>query len=105
MQAIADALVYAVTYINLRSGGGEDYDDGDVSALESIAGELVSATEDEKSALAAAAERHLTAEREGARRPEFINDYSTWMADMFGDEEWEGNKRKRKAHGQDRDSR
>ena len=33
MKAIADALVYAVTYINLRGGENEAHDDGDVGAV------------------------------------------------------------------------
>jgi hypothetical protein len=41
MDAIADALVYAVSYINGRPLEDYEsrYDDGDVGALESIAGE------------------------------------------------------------------
>src|SRR6202034_3993484 len=52
MKAIADALVYAVTYINLRGGENEAYADDDVGALESIAGMLHSATAEEEDALA-----------------------------------------------------
>jgi hypothetical protein len=54
MKSIADALVYAVTYINLIGAKDEVYDDDDVNALESIAGMLNSATEEEQDALAAA---------------------------------------------------
>lgn len=82
MEAIADALVYAVSYINCRPLEDHEsrYDDGDVGALESIA-------------LAAAAERALAAELASPQpRSEFVEDYSRWMHDMFGDE-WEGNRR------------
>ena len=95
MHAIADALVYAVSYINCR--GLEDsesrYDDGDVGALESIAGFLRDATPAEEDALAAAAKRALAAELASPQpRPEFVRDYERWMEDMFG-EGWQGNRR------------
>jgi hypothetical protein len=92
MKAIADALVYAVTYINLQEGKTGLCDDGNVGALESIAGFLYSATEEEKDALAAAAERALASELNYVPRKEFVEDYTTWMHDMFG-EGWVGNKR------------
>ena len=95
MEAIADALVYAVSYINCRPLEGREsrYDDGDVGALESVAGFLAHATPAEQDALAAAAERALAAELASPRpRPEFVEDYSRWMHDIFGDE-WEGNRR------------
>jgi hypothetical protein len=92
MNSIADALVYAVAYINCRVK-----DDGDVSqdvgALESIAGLLEDSTRTEQDALAAAAIRALTAETTSQRpRPDFMRDYANWMEDMFG-EGWEGNSR------------
>lgn len=92
MNAIADALVYAVTYINLRSNDDELEDDADVGALESIAATLDSATEEERNLLASAAKRALAEEASGSRREEFIRDYSTWMEDLFG-EGWIGNQR------------
>lgn len=95
MNATADALVYAVSYINCRPLDDHEsrYDDGDVGALESIAGFLAEATQAEQDALAAAAERALAAELASRQpRPEFVRDYSSWMHDMFGDE-WEGNRR------------
>ncbi len=92
MRTIADAVVYAVTYINLQGGDDSRYDDGDTGALESIAGMLSSATEEELDLLAAAAERALAEELKGGTREEFVRDYRTWMEDMFG-EEWIGNKR------------
>ena len=93
MRAIADALVYAVSYINCRPLEEHEsrYDDGDVGALESIAGFLADATDEEQDALAAAADRALSVEM--ALRPprnEFVQDYSRWMEDMFG-EGWQGN--------------
>jgi hypothetical protein len=95
MQAIADALVYAVSYINCRPLEDHEsrYDDGDVGALESIAGILAAATPADQDALAAAAERALAVELASSQpRQEFVHDYSRWMHDMFGDE-WDGNRR------------
>jgi hypothetical protein len=95
MKAIADALVYAVSYINCRPLENREsrYDDGDVGALESIAGFLAEATASERDALAAAAERALAAELASPQpRTEFVEDYSRRMDDMFGDE-WVGNRR------------
>jgi hypothetical protein len=95
VEALADALVYAVSYINCRSIDDAEsrYDDGDVGALESIAGFLCNATQAEEDALAAAAERALAAELAApVPRPEFVQDYTRWMEDMFG-EGWQGNRR------------
>jgi hypothetical protein len=92
MEAIADALVYAVAYINCRGieHSKSRYDNGDVGALESIAGMLYNATPAEEDALAAA-ERALAAERGSAQpRPEFVQDYERWMEELFG-EGWSGN--------------
>jgi len=91
MDAIADALVYAVAYINLRKG--DDSLDDDAGGLESIAGILSNASATEQDALAAAAERALAAELTLTEpREEFIRDYRTWMEDIFG-EAWVGNNR------------
>jgi hypothetical protein len=95
MDAIADALVYAVSYINCRplEDAEARYDDGDVGALESIAAFLHNASPAEEDAPAAAAERALTAERRAASpRPEFVRDYERSVEDMFG-EGWRGNRR------------
>lgn len=95
MEAIVDALVYAVSYINCRRLEEPEsrYDDGDVGALESIAAFLAKATQAEQNALAAAAERALAAEIASPRpRPEFVQSNSRWMHDIFGDG-WEGNRR------------
>ncbi|MDB5334801.1 MAG: hypothetical protein JWN70_420 [Planctomycetaceae bacterium] len=92
MNTIASALIYAVAYINLRASDDEDDGDGDAGALESIAAMLSSATEEERDELAAAVELALAQEKSGIPRDEFIQTYSTWMEDMFG-EGWIGNKR------------
>ncbi len=95
MEAIAGALVYAVSYSNCRPLEDHEsrYDDGDVGALESIAGFLANATPAEEDALAAAAERALAAELASPQpSQEFVADYSRWMHDLFG-ETWEGNRR------------
>jgi hypothetical protein len=95
METIADALVYAVSYINCRPLDDSEsrYDDGDVGALESVAALLANASPDELDALAAAAERALAEERASPRpRPEFVSDYERWMEDLLG-EEWRGNRR------------
>jgi len=94
MNAIAEALVYAVTYINLREDDTEDDEGDDVGALESIAAILQDATEAEKDALAAAAEKALAEEQSDYPREEVAQDFRTWMEDMFGDEEWKGNHRR-----------
>ena len=95
MDAIADALVYAVSYINCRplEDAESRYDDGDVGALESVARFLYNATPSEEDALGAAAERALSAEQSFPQpRPGFVEDYARWMHDMFG-EGWQGNRR------------
>ena len=97
MNAIADALVYAVSYINCRALVDEDDelqdDDADVGALESIAEFLHTAAAAEEDALSAAAERALAAERQHpSPRPEFLEAYGGWMEAMFGDA-WHENRR------------
>jgi hypothetical protein len=88
-QAIARSLVYAVVYLNARdSESPED----DVGALESIAGYLTEAREEEKDTLAAAAEELFNGEKEAGQREEFLEAYGSWMENFFG-EGWEGNKR------------
>jgi hypothetical protein len=90
MNAISDALVYAVTCINVRDSEDEDDDVGD---LESIAAILRSAaTEEEKDVLAAAAQRAMDEEQSGGAREVFLEGFSTWMEDMFGGG-WIGNQR------------
>jgi hypothetical protein len=94
MTAIADALVYAVTFISLWDNEQDEFDDENTGALESIMGMLNDATDAEKDALAAAAETALACEKASPRpRSKFIQDYGAWMEEMFG-EEWVGNKRR-----------
>jgi hypothetical protein len=93
MRALADAVVYAVTYINLSEDEREELLDDDVGALESIAGLVQEATVEELDALAAAADRALAAELRRPRpREQFVSEYRSFMADLIG-EPWEGNRR------------
>lgn len=95
MKEISDALIFAVSYINNRNiEDSESWsDDDDVGALESIAELLSNATPAEEDALAAAAQRALARELAAPQpRPEFVEVYSRWMEDMFG-EGWHGNRR------------
>lgn len=62
MKALADAIVFSVTYISL-SPADDDTADDDCDALESIAGYIQEATQEELLALKAALERALAAER------------------------------------------
>jgi hypothetical protein len=92
MKALASALVYAVAYINCLSDPHEKHLDADVHTLEEMATYLSNATEEEKDALAAAAQQAFEQEQRGSPRPEYLEVYRTWMACMFG-ESWEGNRR------------
>jgi hypothetical protein len=94
MNTIADALVYATTYINCRDMEDVDDEEADASALESIAGFLSGATPAEEDKLAAVAERARAAELKHAPQPrvDFLQDYENWMQDMFGDG-WKRNRR------------
>ena len=91
MDTIADALVYAVTYINLRDSAGDE-DDDDVGALESVAAILSTAGDDELNALAEAANRAAAREKDGPCRDDVLRDYMNWMEDLLG-EGWVGNRR------------
>ncbi len=85
MEAIADALVYLVAYVDFRKGGDDALDD-DVEALESVAAMLRGTIEQEKAALAAAVKRALAQEEAGMRRPEFVDCFRNWMESIVGDE-------------------
>ena len=99
MRALADAVVYAVTYINLSEDEGDAHLDDDVGALESIADMVREATAAELDALAAAAERALAGELDRPQpRPEFVSEYRDFMEDLVG-EPWEGNRRGRASSG------
>jgi len=93
MKALAEALVHAVTYINCLPDPNEEHADEDVRALEEMATYLADSTDEEKDALAAAAQRAFEEEQSGSiPRPEYLEVYATWMECMFGDA-WEGNRR------------
>lgn len=95
MKSLADAIVYAVVYIDTREDPEEEFLDDDVGALESIGFFLQRATEPEKDALADAAKRALQEEKASERpRKQFIKAYEKWMENLYGDDEWQGNKRK-----------
>jgi hypothetical protein len=96
MEKLADALVYAVSYINCRDeDGDETYLREDVKALEWLAHILQQTTDTEQDALAAAAKRALAAELAAGAPPDskWVRDYGRWMEDMFG-ENWSGNERR-----------
>jgi DNA-binding GntR family transcriptional regulator len=93
MKSLANAVVYAVTYLNCTPSTG--LDDEDIAALDSIRSQLERCTEEEKDALAEAANDAFDAERVGAHRMDFMQDYLRWMQDMFGKEEWQLNNRRR----------
>jgi hypothetical protein len=95
MEKLADAVVYAVSFINCRDeDGDETYRDEDVKALEWLAHILHQTTDAEQDALAAAAKRALEAELAAGAPADSrrVSDYSTWMQVMFG-EGWVGNDR------------
>jgi len=99
MKALAEALVHAVTYINCLPDPNEDHADEDVRTLEEIAAYLGDATDAEKDALAAAAQRAFEQEQSSIPQPEYLNVYGTWMECMFGDA-WEGNRKRPKTSQQ-----
>lgn len=95
MEKLADALVYAVSYINCRDeDGDETYLDEDVKALEWLAHILRQTTDAEQDALAAAAKRAVMAELAAGAPADakWVQDYSNWMQEMFVDG-WVGNDR------------
>jgi hypothetical protein len=94
VQAIADALVLAVTYINCRPFDAyETQIHDDVGTLDIVATMLRAATIEEQDAVAAAAERAMAAEQASSSpRADFIEDYGCWMENMLG-EGWSGNRR------------
>lgn len=93
MNSIADALVYAVTYICTRDAEDEDLAEDDDSAISHIMAYLHDATPVEEDALANAAKRAL-AEEQSLITPQqtMIDHFSSWMEHMFG-RDWEGNDR------------
>ncbi len=93
MNSIADALVYAVTYICTRDTEDEDLAEDDDSAISHIMAYLDDATPVEEDALANAAKRAL-AEEQSLITPQqtMIDHFSSWMEHMFG-RDWAGNDR------------
>ncbi|MCU0355805.1 MAG: hypothetical protein MUD08_19045 [Cytophagales bacterium] len=85
MKSIAKALVYAVTYINLRNE--ESTEDDDVAAIESITDFLSTCTDEEKAMLKNAVQELLNEELANNKRSSYTDDYQTWMEDMFVSEE------------------
>jgi hypothetical protein len=91
MEKLADAVVYAVAYINCSD---EAHMDDDVNARESVSHIIGQASDDELNALAAAAKRALAEELAAPLpRDSWVECYSTWMEDLFGGEGWIGNDR------------
>ena len=93
MNSIADALVYAVTYICTRDAEDEDLIADDDSAVSHLMAYLHDATPAEEDAIADAAKRAL-AEEQSLITPEpvMIEHFSMWMEHIFG-RDWEGNER------------
>jgi hypothetical protein len=93
MNSIADALVYAVTYLCTRDTEDEDLIEEDDSAVSHIMAYLHDATPAEEEALAEAAKKAL-AEEQSLITPEpvMIEHFSMWMEHIFG-RDWEGNER------------
>jgi hypothetical protein len=93
MKSIADALVYAVSYINCRDAEDDDLADDDIDAMEAITAYLSDATSAEQDALATAAKKALQEELSlNDPRQELIDDFSRWMEYRFS-ENWVGNDR------------
>lgn len=99
MKALAEALVFAVDYIDSREVRTDEDLHDDARALEMLAFILRQATEAEKSALAYAAEEAWQAylrtagqDRDGAEE-QIEERLGRWMENMFPDEIWAGNKR------------
>jgi hypothetical protein len=93
--AVADALVYAISYIHVRSRPWNDEaHDDDLDSLGYVSYLLGGISEAEKDALALAAKRALARElANGATEDSpWVCDYRTWMQDLFGDD-WIGNDR------------
>lgn len=93
MDAISDALVYAVAYVSQQSEDVEDWEGEDDSAIAHVMAYLSEATPAEEDALAEAAKRAL-AEEQSLITPqqEMIELFSSWMEHVFG-RDWEGNDR------------
>jgi hypothetical protein len=91
LRTLADALVFAVSYIDSAPASAPDRIDDDVQALESIAAYLGEASAAELDALAAAADRQAH-EARAAGDDDTATKLDTWMEDTCG-EPWVGNQR------------
>ena len=95
MDRLADAIVYAVSYIAHRVGDDDEtYLREDTKSLEFLAYLLQDCSDVELDRLAAAAKRALATELAAGAAPDswWVRDYGRWMEDMFGDG-WSGNDR------------
>lgn len=93
MESIADALVYAVTYICTRDAEDEELIEEDDSAAGHIMAYLSNATPAEQDALADAAKRALAEEQSlNSPQPEMVEHFAVWMQHVFGPD-WGGNER------------
>ena len=99
MTSIADALVYAVAYINCQETEGEesldDSEDAGEAAMSHVMAYLSHATPEEEDALAAAAKRALIEEQSlYYPQQEMIDFFNRWMEYVLGGD-WDGNERAR----------
>lgn len=79
MNAIADAIVFAVTYLSISSVS-DDRADNDCNALESITAYLREATPAERHALHEAVQRAIAAETASKTpRPDVLDAYSDFI--------------------------
>ena len=81
MNAIADALVFAITYISVAPGDSNRQDD-DVRALESVMDMLSHSTVAERNALTDAAERAITAETKSFPNSQYIKVYRDFLDNL-----------------------
>ncbi|QEG35943.1 hypothetical protein [Bythopirellula goksoeyrii] len=97
MNSVADALVYAVAYINCQEIEDEesldDSEDANEAAMSHIMAYLLHATPEEEEALAAAAKRALIEEQSlSYPQQEMIDFFKSWMEYVLGGD-WDGNER------------
>jgi hypothetical protein len=95
VDALADAIVYAVSYINCRDDDGDEtYLKEDADALGNLAYLLRDCSQAEMNALAEAAKRAHAALLAAGDPPDsrWVQDYNRWMEEMFV-EGWLGNDR------------
>jgi hypothetical protein len=84
MDTLANTLIYAIAYIEMREEASDISLDNDVNALESIAYYLSQATDQELDAMATAANSALRAELSTELpRPKFVNFYGHFMENLL----------------------